>query len=377
MGHCSFFEFIKNLFMLKYIPEINNDTGLGILFVLGLLTSLHCLGMCGGIAISQTVKSPKEGWTASKYRWIMPSFLYNGGRVIGYTAVGAVIGGIGRVIGFNGALKGLVPVVGGIFMIIMGINLLDILPPLRRFNIRMPYFIARKLTGKYSFGPFIVGLLTSLMPCGPLQIVQLYAMGTGSVIGGASAMFVFSLGTLPLLFSFGIVNSLISKKHTNIVLKLSAVIVIVLGFVTVGRGLSLSGYSVNILSFSSSESVESSITKNNSKNDSKSNSKGNSASEGIAKIEGDVQTVTTSIKSGSFPEITVQKGIPVKWTIKADEDELNGCNNAIVIPKLNIEVSFQVGDNIVEFTAHEAGEITYTCWMGMIKSKIHVVDKLK
>jgi len=377
MGHCSFFEFIKNLFMLKYIPEINNDTGLGILFVLGLLTSLHCLGMCGGIAISQTVKSPKESWTASKYRWIMPSFLYNGGRVIGYTAVGAVIGGIGRVIGFNGALKGLVPVVGGIFMIIMGINLLDILPSLRRFNIRMPYFIARKLTGKHSFGPFIVGLLTSLMPCGPLQIVQLYAMGTGSVIGGASAMFVFSLGTLPLLFSFGIVNSLISKKHTNIVLKLSAVIVIVLGFVTVGRGLSLSGYSVDILSFSSSESVESSITKNNSKNDSKSNSKGNSASEGIAKIEGDVQTVTTSIKSGSFPEITVQKGIPVKWTIKADEDELNGCNNAIVIPKLNIEVSFQVGDNIVEFTAHEAGEITYTCWMGMIKSKIHVVDKLK
>lgn len=371
MNHCSFFEFIKNLFMLKYIPEISNDAGLGILFVLGLLTSLHCLGMCGGIAISQTVKSPKEGWAASKYQWIMPSVLYNGGRIIGYTAVGAVIGGIGKVIGFNGTLKGLVPLVGGIFMIIMGINLLDILPSLRRFNVRMPYFIARKLTGKHNYGPFIVGLLTSLMPCGPLQIVQLYAMGTGSVIGGASAMFIFSLGTLPLLFLFGIVNSLISKKHTNIVLKLSAFIVIVLGFVMVGRGLSLSGYSVDILSFTSSNSVDvSSITK--------SNSKGNPAvGEGIAKIEGNVQTVTTSIKSGSFPEITVQKGIPVKWTIKASEDELNGCNNAIIIPKLKLEVSFQVGDNIVEFTAHETGEITYTCWMGMIKSKINVVDKLK
>jgi hypothetical protein len=79
----------------------------------------------------------------------------------------------------------------------------------------------------------------------------------------------------------------------------------------------------------------------------------------------------------SYYFISMQKGIPVKWTIKADEDELNGCNNAIVIPKLNIEVSFQVGDNIVEFTAHEAGEITYTCWMGMIKSKIHVVDELE
>ncbi len=342
--------------MLKYLPEISNDTGLGILFVLGLLTSLHCLGMCGGIAISQTIKSSEEGWATSKRQWIMPSVLYNGGRVIGYTVVGAVIGGFGKVIGFNGFLKGLVPLVGGIFMIIMGINLLGILPFLRKFNIRMPYFIARKLTGKHNYGPFVVGMLTSLMPCGPLQIVQLYALGTRSVIGGASAMLVFSLGTLPLLFLFGIVNSLINKKHTNAILKLSAVIVIVLGFVMVGRGLSLSGYSVDVSHFTNSNSA---------------------VDEGIAKIDGNIQKVTTSIESGRFPEITVQKGIPVRWIIKASEEELNGCNNAIIIPKLNLEVSFQVGDNIVEFTADEAGEITYTCWMGMIKSKINVVDKLK
>jgi sulfite exporter TauE/SafE len=355
MDSCGFFEFIKNLFMLKYLPEISNDTGLGILFVLGLLTSLHCLGMCGGIAISQTIKSSKEGRIASKLQWMMPSVLYNGGRVIGYTVVGAVIGELGRVIGFSGILKGLVPLVGGILMIIMGINLLGIFPFLRKFNIRMPYFIARKLTGKHNYGPFVVGLLTSLMPCGPLQIVQLYALGTRSVIGGASAMFVFSLGTLPLLFLFGVVNSLINKKHTNVVLKLSSVIVIVLGFVMVGRGLALSGYSVEISRFANSNSA---------------------VDGGIAKIDGNIQTVTTSLESESFPEITVQKGIPVRWIIKAREEELNGCNNAIIIPKLNMEVSFQVGDNIVEFTADEAGEIPYTCWMGMIKSKINVVDKL-
>lgn len=218
----------------------------------------------------------------------------------------------------------------------------------------MPYFIARKLTGKHNYGPFIVGLLTSLMPCGPLQIVQLYAMGTGSVIGGASAMFVFSMGTLPLLFLFGIVNTLITQNYTKVILRLSAVIVIVLGFVMVGRGLSLSGYSVDASHFKNSSSREMGH---------------------VAKVEGNVQTVTTSIESGSFPEITVQKGIPVIWTIKVSEEELNGCNNAIIIPKLNVEVSFQVGDNIIEFTPEEAGEITYTCWMGMIKSKIIVVDE--
>ena len=194
------------------------------------------------------------------------------------------------------------------------------------------------------------------MPCGPLQIVQLYALGTRSVISGGAAMFVFSLGTLPLLFLLGVVNSLISKKQTDVILKLSAAVVIVLGLTMVGRGLSLSGYSVSLPSWTNSSSVD-----------------GGS----IAKIDGNVQTVTTSIKSDSFPEITVQKGIPVKWIIIANEEELNSCNNAIIIPKLKMEVSFQVGDNIVEFTAHEAGEITYTCWMGMIKSKINVVDDLK
>ncbi|MDP4182876.1 MAG: sulfite exporter TauE/SafE family protein [Bacillota bacterium] len=374
MDHNNIIEFFKNLFMLKYLPQIGNDAGFGIIFVLGLLTSIHCLGMCGGIAISQTIKSSDGGDAANarqkrndrtddisektgKHFWIIPSALYNLGRVIGYTTVGGIIGGLGKVIGFTGILKGLVPLVGGIFMVIMGINLLNIFPFLRKFNIRMPYFIARKLTGRHNLGPFAVGVLTALMPCGPLQIVQLYAMGTGSVISGALAMLVFSLGTLPLLFLFGAVNSLINKNHTNVILKFSAAIVIVLGFVMVGRGLSLSGYPVNLPILTSSNSV---------------------VDEGYAKIDGNIQTVTTSIKSGSFPEITVQKGIPVKWTIEVSEEDLNGCNSAITIPKLKLDVKFNVGDNIVEFTPDDkAEEIPYTCWMGMIKSRINVVDDLE
>ena len=367
MDHNNIIEFFKNLFMLKYLPQIGSEAGFGIIFVLGLLTSIHCLGMCGGIAISQTVKSSRAGHMdndrvkrdenldgTGKYRWLIPSALYNAGRVIGYTAVGGIIGGLGKAIGFTGVLKGVVPLIGGIFMIIMGINLLGIFSFLRKFNIRMPYFIARKLTGKHNYGPFVVGALTALMPCGPLQIVQLYALGTGSVMGGAFAMLVFSLGTLPVLFLFGAVNSLINKNHTNVILKLSAAIVIVLGVVMVGRGISLSGCSTELTLFNNS-----------------------AVGENLAKIDGNLQTVTTSIKSGSFPEITVQKGIPVKWIIKVSEDELNGCNSAITVPKLKLNVTFSVGDNIVEFTPDESGEIPYTCWMGMIKSRINVVEDLE
>jgi plastocyanin domain-containing protein len=93
----------------------------------------------------------------------------------------------------------------------------------------------------------------------------------------------------------------------------------------------------------------------------------------VAKIEGNVQTITTSMESGRYTPIIVQKGVPVKWTINAQQSDLNGCNNPVTIPKYNIEKKLVPGDNLIEFTPEDEGNITYTCWMGMISSNIKVV----
>ena len=61
-------------------------------------------------------------------------------------------------------------------------------------------------------GPFYIGLLNGLMPCGPLQAMQIYALGTGSFVMGAASMFFFSVGTVPLMFGFGVLSSILSKK---------------------------------------------------------------------------------------------------------------------------------------------------------------------
>ena len=90
-----------------------------------------------------------------------------------------------------------------------------------------------------------------------------------------------------------------------------------------------------------------------------------------------VQTVTTKLSSGRYEPITVQKGVPVKWVIQAKAADINGCNNKMVIPKYNIEKKLVAGDNIIEFTPTEAGTFAYSCWMGMIRSKITVVDGQK
>ena len=354
--HFDLLQLMKDLYRLKYFSQLGQDAGYGLLFVLGLLTSFHCVGMCGGITISQTIRYQNKNDVSRLYGWLAPATLYNTGRVAAYTLVGAIVGGLGQVIGFSGMWKGIIPIFGGLFMIIMGINLLGIFPFLRRTSIPVPKFFAKKILGSNSYSPFYIGLLTGLMPCGPLQIVQLYALGTRSVIFGALSMFVFSLGTVPLLFSFGAINTFIHKKNIDKILKVSALLVIMLGFVMTSRGLALSGFNIYLSMVHPSRD--------------------NLGEAAVSRMDGGVQTVTISIGPDSFAPIVVQKDIPVRWMIQVDPADLNECNKAIHSSKLNINQDLSAGENVIEFTPREEGEFVYTCWMGMIKDKIIVVEDL-
>lgn len=84
----------------------------------------------------------------------------------------------------------------------------------------------------------------------------------------------------------------------------------------------------------------------------------------------------TKLSSGYYEPIKVQKGIPVRWTIKAQKSDINGCNNEIIIPAFNMSKKLEPGDNVIEFIPTESGSFTYSCWMGMIRSKIIVVDDM-
>ena len=175
-------------------------------------------------------------------------------------------------------------------MIIMSLNMLDIFLFLRKFIPRMPKIIGEKIYGnKGKYSPFYVGLLNGLMPCGPLQSMQIYALGTGSLVSGALSMFIFSLGTLPLMFGFGAITSMLSSKFTHKMLKASAALVMVLGVIMLNRGFALSGINpTGIL-------------------DSTKKIKDQNKNEDIASISGGVQYVTTKITTRSYPSITVKK----------------------------------------------------------------------
>ncbi|HHW47537.1 MAG TPA: heavy metal transporter [Clostridiaceae bacterium] len=347
---------IKNTVGFNFIPEINQSMGYGVLFVVGLITSMHCIAMCGGINLSQCVSYKIDNGNPGKISKLKPSLLYNSGRIISYTVIGGTVGALGSIISFSGAAKGIVAIISGLFMIIMGLNMLNIFPWLRKLNPKMPKIFGSKLynnNGRY--GPFFVGLFNGLMPCGPLQAMQIYALGTGSIVAGALSMFFFSMGTVPLMFGLGALSSILTGKFTHKMIKVSAVLVIVLGIAMANRGLALSGFSLPSIPFGSDSGAKS----------------GN-----IATIKDCVQIVTTNLQPGRYEPVTVQKGIPVRWIIKARKSDINGCNNEIIIPKFNKVKKLEPGDNIIEFTPEQTGIFAYSCWMGMIRSKITVVDDI-
>ena len=152
------------------------------------------------------------------------------------------------------------------------------------------------------------------MPCAPLQIVELYALGTKSPIQGFLSMMIFSLDTVPMLLLFGVINSAIARKYAKKIITMSAVLVMILGVSLINRGLMYFNISVESPCDKYEEEVFTST------------------------IEGDTQIVVTDLEKDKYPKIKVHKNIPVKWTINVKEENLNECNNEIEIRTFNISM---------------------------------------
>ena len=352
------------------VPSMLADSKMsyGMLFIVGLLTSVHCIAMCGGINLSQCIpEADDDNGKTPKNKIIFPSLLYNTGRVISYSVIGFLLGGMGMLLTGGGRmgipllLQGILKIIAGLFMVIMGINMLGWIPVLRKFQIKFPQRLTDKINKKRrrENRPFFVGLLNGLMPCGPMQSMQIIALGSGNPVSGAAAMLMFSLGTVPLMLGFGSMVSALGKKYTKIVMRVGSVLVVVLGLAMLSQGVSLSGINM-YRTGTESAGIESEDTEELN----------------VAKISasGDMQYVNSELDFGTYPEITVYSGIPVKWTINVPEEVINGCNYKMVINTYGITHEFTPGENVIEFIPGESGTVQYTCWMGMINGKINIID---
>lgn len=353
-----FFLFIGLYFILNSVqlfssPVIDPGAGLILIFITGLLTSAHCVGMCSGFVFAYTTKNPET--EVSKWTRMKQHFLYNMSRMSSYIFFGVLAGLIGSIFMFTDKYRGYLSVFAGAFMILYGLS--TFLPWLRRFTtIRTPNLV------KYTKnrGPVIFGLLNGLMPCGLLQAMLIYAASTGSAIQGGITMLTFGLGTIPLMFAFGNALSFITYKVMGKIMTISVVVVMALGLVTLNRGLLLSGYGLPLPSYSLFSSAKSNpIT-------------------GMAIASGDYQEINMKVdRYGWNPDtFVVKRGIPVKWNIYVEK--LTYCFQGIRVPEYGLRADFtREGETVtLEFTPEEEGMILFTCWMGMARGDIIVKEDL-
>ena len=170
-------------------------TAVGALLI-GLATSLHCVGMCGPIACGLGGLAKTEG------QRLAAAALYHGARLMSYGIIGAVCGALGRqpLRWFFDSPAVLLPWVMVLVLLLIASGLDKRLP--------RPAFVAR-LTARARFkatrfsalgAATAMGLLTPFLPCGPLYAVFALALLTGSPAKGAEFTITFGLGTVPLLW---------------------------------------------------------------------------------------------------------------------------------------------------------------------------------
>lgn len=219
-----------------------------VIFVFGLISSLHCVQMCGPLVVSYSI--PLGGQSAGR-QWLA-HLAYHFGRIMTYSLLGGVAGLTGqtlRVIGDLAGIENVVAVVAGALMIVAGLLMLDLIPHrfLQRFDLfhlssRFLQPLGRRIASPNASSKFTLGLILGLMPCGLVYAALLKALSTGGVLGGALTMTAFGLGTAGALLAIGVFSSAFSRKLAKLQLgiwgsRITAISVTVLGAFLLWRGI--------------------------------------------------------------------------------------------------------------------------------------------
>ncbi len=203
--------------------------------LLGLMSSLHCVGMCGPLVMAFPM--------ASKYGHPMLNiFLYNTGRVFTYALFGLFFGLIGRQFYIAGVQKW-ISIIIGVLMVLITLyyfytrrqNNFSI-SFLQKYLQRMIYWLARK---QNAGGIFLMGMVNGLLPCGMVYLALAGAVSTGAVADSILFMTAFGTGTLPLLAGVGLLGWKLSIPIRQKLLGFFPYITMMMGVFLVLRGLEL------------------------------------------------------------------------------------------------------------------------------------------
>lgn len=209
---------------------MNNDK---LALMIGLMGSLHCLGMCGPLAFSIPVNRP--GWAAV----LSGKLLYQFGRILSYCTLGAAAGLLGKQIWASGFQQG-ISILSGCLILVAGISKLR--GGLQAGGTVFAFKYIQNLIGlalKHRAGHFVIGVINGFLPCGFVYLGLAGAINMPGVFQGITYMFWFGIGTLPLMFLTAVVVGLSRFSFRNKLNRMVPYAMLLIGVWFILRGLEL------------------------------------------------------------------------------------------------------------------------------------------
>lgn len=207
-------------------------------FTIGLFGSLHCVGMCGPIALA--LPGSESKWDSARRL-----LLYNGGRIITYMLMGAVIGLFGEAFNLADIQKWL-SILAGVFLLVVALFSIPVeshllnWPALGRAYLFLKGSLFRNLTKGSSLSFLKTGLLNGLLPCGLVYVALVGALTSGGFVSSLLYMFLFGVGTVPLMMATVLLGKRVDIKFRNYIKKFYPALLFALAGLFLYRGIQFS-----------------------------------------------------------------------------------------------------------------------------------------
>ncbi len=204
-------------------------------FILGLVGSLHCAGMCGPLALAL----PATGHSRSSF--VLSRLLYNLGRIFTYCVLGAIFGLVGQTLVLAGFQRWVSLTAGAVILIgLFASSRYTFGTPVVKSVSWVKSALGKLLQQRTPLALLSLGGLNGLLPCGLVYVACAASTASGSVFGGMEYMLAFGLGTMPMMLSIGLLGKKLQLalrfKYQQSLIRVSLCLV---GTLLILRGLSL------------------------------------------------------------------------------------------------------------------------------------------
>jgi sulfite exporter TauE/SafE len=208
---------------------------IAIAFLIGLQASLHCVGMCGPLALAAPIDQ------SNQHKAVWGAFKYNLGRISSYTYLGFLVGLIGLQNWMLGAIQWISIATGSIMILSIFLGSMETWFGFRKLS----GYVGKAISSRFSsvkkapaaLRPFLFGMLNGFLPCGMVYTAVLFSLGAANLMETILSMLFFGLGTLPIMFFIPLMGQ--QKLLAYFPRYTQKVLLLIIGLFLILRGLGL------------------------------------------------------------------------------------------------------------------------------------------